>query len=75
MTNTTPVPLEPRVPFEPHEHIEAMEPPVIEADEMFENDPLRDRTLPKRRLARERVLQILYAYESVVVRSTSSSGT
>ncbi len=29
---------------------------------MFENDPKRDRDLPKRRLARERVLQALYAH-------------
>ncbi len=30
---------------------------------MFENDPERDQRLPRRRLARERVLQILYAHE------------
>jgi len=52
-----------RVPFEPHEHVEALEPARIETDEWFENDPVRDRTLPKRRLARERVLQVLYAFE------------
>ncbi len=52
-----------RAPFEPHEHVEALEPPRIEMDECFENDPVRDRALPKRRLARERVLQILYAHE------------
>jgi N utilization substance protein B len=63
MTDTTPVPIEPRVPIEPHEHVEALEPPIIEPDECFENDPVRDRALPKRRLARERVMQILYAYE------------
>ena len=52
-----------RVPFEPHEHVEALEPARIETDEWFENDPVRDRTLPKRRLARERVMQVLYAFE------------
>jgi N utilization substance protein B len=30
---------------------------------MFENDPIRDRKIPKRRLARERVMQMLYAHE------------
>ena len=33
----------------------------IERDEWFENDPARDEKLPRRRLARERVLQVLYA--------------
>jgi N utilization substance protein B len=33
----------------------------IERDEWFENDPVRDDKLPRRRLARERVLQVLYA--------------
>ncbi len=46
-----------------HEHFEALEPPRIEAEELFENDPKRDRKLPKRRLARERVMQMLYANE------------
>jgi N utilization substance protein B len=35
----------------------------IEPDEMFENDPARDHKLPRRRLARERLLQMLYAHE------------
>jgi N utilization substance protein B len=34
---------------------------VIEPDEIFENDPERDAKLTRRRLARERVLQVLYA--------------
>ena len=34
---------------------------VIEPDEVFENDPERDAKLTRRRLARERVLQVLYA--------------
>ena len=34
----------------------------IERDEQFENDPKRDEKLPRRRLARERVLQVLYAH-------------
>jgi transcription antitermination protein NusB len=63
MTNPTNVPIETRAPFETHEHVEALEPPIIESDECFENDPARDRMLPKRHLARERVMQILYAYE------------
>jgi transcription antitermination protein NusB len=69
MINSTNVPIEPyalvepHTPVETHEHVEALEPPLIETDECFENDPARDRTLPKRRLARERVMQILYAYE------------
>lgn len=46
-----------------HLHVEAPDQPRIEADELFENDPIRDRDLPKRRLARERVMQILYAHE------------
>jgi N utilization substance protein B len=46
-----------RAPFE------SLEPPRIETDEIFENDPKRDTKLLPRRLARERVLQILYAHE------------
>lgn len=42
---------------------EPLKRPEIETDEMFENDPERDQRLPRRRLARERVLQILYAHE------------
>jgi|GEM_PF-68557 transcription antitermination protein NusB len=53
----------PGTSFVPHVHVEAPEQPRIEADELFENDADRDRELPKRRLARERVLQILYAHE------------
>src|SRR5688500_8880132 len=34
---------------------------VIEPDEIFENDPERDGKLTRRRLAREPVLQVLYA--------------
>ena len=49
--------------FVPRLHVDAPEQPRIEADELFENDPDRDRELPKRRLARERVMQILYAHE------------
>ena len=69
MIDTKYVPVEPQDAAEPldsveqHEHVEALEPPRIEEDECFENDPVRDRALPKRRLARERVLQILYAHE------------
>jgi N utilization substance protein B len=33
----------------------------IEPDELFENDPERDANLSKRRLARERVMQAMYA--------------
>ena len=44
-------------------HQEPIDPPVIEADEMFENDPKRDAKLPRRRLARERIMQMLYAHE------------
>jgi N utilization substance protein B len=33
----------------------------IETGEIFENDPERDKKLSRRRLARERVLQVLYA--------------
>ena len=61
MPELTPVPHGTRVPIAPHEHVEALEPARIEPDENFDNDPVRDRTLPKRRLARERVMQILYA--------------
>lgn len=46
-----------RVPFE------SIEPARIETDELFDNDPKRDAKLLPRRLARERVLQILYAHE------------
>jgi N utilization substance protein B len=46
-----------------HQHQEPLEPPRIEADELFDNDPERDRKLPRRRLARERVMQMLYANE------------
>lgn len=46
-----------------HQHQEPLEPPRIEADELFDNDPERDRKLPRRRLARERVMQMLYAHE------------
>ncbi len=49
--------------FVPRLPAEALEQPRIEADELFENDPIRDRDLSKRRLARERVMQILYAHE------------
>jgi N utilization substance protein B len=49
-------------PFVPRLAVEAPQQPRIEADELFENDPVRDRDLPKRRLARERVMQILYAH-------------
>lgn len=35
----------------------------IEPDEIFDNDPARDHKLPRRRLARERLLQMLYAHE------------
>ncbi len=49
--------------FTPHVGPEPPEPPHIEPGELFENDPERDRNLPKRRLARERVMQILYAHE------------
>lgn len=37
--------------------------PKIETEEIFENDPERDKKLPRRRLARERVMQMLYARE------------
>jgi transcription antitermination protein NusB len=46
-----------------HAHAEPPEPPLIQPEEMFENDPQRDRKIPKRRLARERVMQMLYAHE------------
>ena len=51
------------MPIPTHLPVEAVEPPRIETDEIFDNDPIRDRTLPKRRLARERVMQALYAYD------------
>jgi N utilization substance protein B len=41
----------------------------IETGEIFENDPERDKKLSRRRLARERVLQVLYA-RSMDVRDT-----
>ncbi len=69
MSNDPNVPNTPSVnsatqaPIITHEHVEALEPPLIETDEIFENDPIRDRALPKRRLARERVMQMLFAYE------------
>jgi N utilization substance protein B len=44
-------------------HQEPIDPPVIERDEIFENDPKRDKKLPRRRLARERIMQMLYAHE------------
>jgi N utilization substance protein B len=34
----------------------------IESDEIFENDPERDKHLARRRLARERVLQVIYSH-------------
>jgi N utilization substance protein B len=46
-----------------HQHQEPLDPPRIEPGELFENDPERDRKLPRRRLARERVMQMLYANE------------
>ncbi len=50
---------------EPTRHISAPQQgsAKIETDEIFENDPVRDAKLPRRRLARERVLQLLYARE------------
>ncbi|HET6512803.1 MAG TPA: transcription antitermination factor NusB [Candidatus Kapabacteria bacterium] len=42
------------------DHIESPA-PKIETDEIFENDIERDKKLPRRRLARERVMQMLYA--------------
>jgi transcription antitermination protein NusB len=42
------------------DHVESPA-PKIESDEIFENDIERDRKLPRRRLARERVMQMLYA--------------
>jgi N utilization substance protein B len=49
--------------YDKHAHVEPPEPPLIVAEEIFENDPQRDRKIPKRRLARERVMQMLYAHE------------
>ena len=46
-----------------HDQYEQIEPVRIESGEIFENDPERDRKLPRRRLARERVMQMLYAHE------------
>src|SRR5579872_3725726 len=62
-TNTNPPDPSNKRAFVPRLHVEAPDQPRIEADELFENDPVRDRDLPKRRLARERVMQILYAHE------------
>jgi N utilization substance protein B len=42
------------------DHVESPA-PKIESDEIFENDIERDKKLPRRRLARERVMQMLYA--------------
>jgi N utilization substance protein B len=42
------------------DHVESPA-PKIETDEIFENDIERDKKLPRRRLARERVMQMLYA--------------
>lgn len=50
-------------PASQHTQKQPLERPEIEPNEMFENDPERDRTLPKRRLARERVMQMLYAQD------------
>ena len=33
----------------------------IETDEIFDNDPVRDKKLSRRRIARERVMQVLYS--------------
>ncbi len=46
-----------------HVQHQPLERPQIESEEMFENDPERDRKLPRRRLARERVMQMLYAHD------------
>ncbi|HEY3876152.1 MAG TPA: transcription antitermination factor NusB [Candidatus Kapabacteria bacterium] len=46
-----------------HLPFEALEPPRIETDELFDNDPKRDSAMPRRRLARERVMQVLYAHD------------
>jgi N utilization substance protein B len=46
-----------------HEHHEPVERPHIESGEIFDNDPVRDKKLPRRRLARERVMQMLYSHE------------
>ena len=35
---------------------------AIDTDELFENNPLRDKKLSQRRLARERVLQLLFSH-------------
>ncbi|HET6512759.1 MAG TPA: transcription antitermination factor NusB [Candidatus Kapabacteria bacterium] len=42
------------------DHVESPA-PKIESDEIFENDIERDKKLPRRRLARERVMQMMYA--------------
>ena len=42
--------------------LEQIDAAKIESGEMFDNDPERDRKLPRRRLARERVMQMLYAH-------------
>jgi transcription antitermination protein NusB len=36
--------------------------PRIETDEIFDNDPERDKHLARRRIARERVMQVLYSH-------------
>ncbi len=36
--------------------------PRIETDEIFENDPERDKHLARRRVARERVMQLIYSH-------------
>ena len=46
-----------------HAHYEPIEPARIESGELFDNDPERDGKLPRRRLARERVMQMLYAHD------------
>jgi N utilization substance protein B len=45
-----------------HAAAEPIEPARIESGEQFENDPDRDRQLSHRRVARERVMQLLYAH-------------
>lgn len=47
-----------------HIHHQSEEPPIlkIENEEIFENDPERDKQLARRRIARERVLQVIYGH-------------
>lgn len=45
-----------------HQRQEEIALATIEPDELFENDPERDSKFTRRRLARERVLQVLYAH-------------